>query len=133
MIQNEKIDTVCSTQRIDLVFTIFSRGKGETVLDVLRENKILQNTSCQGRGTAPSSILEMLGLGATEKDIVLSFVKKEKSGDIIKKISEKLVFSRWLPRCSTQIIKRKRIWELAHKYAREDCSVTALCKESIGA
>ena len=94
MIQNEKIDTVCSTQRIDLVFTIVSRGKGETVLDVLRENKILQNTICQGRGTAPSSILEMLGLGATEKDIVLSFVKKEKSGDIIKKISEKLVFSK---------------------------------------
>ncbi|MBE6893483.1 MAG: hypothetical protein E7482_05670 [Ruminococcaceae bacterium] len=94
MIQNEKIDTVCSTQRIDLVFTIVSRGKGETVLDVLRENKILQNTVCHGRGTAPSSILEMLGLGATEKDIVLSFVKNEKSEEIIRKISEKLVFSK---------------------------------------
>ena len=94
LIQNEKIDTVCSTQRIDLVFTIVSRGKGETVLDVLRENKILQNTICQGRGTAPSSILEMLGLGATEKDIVLSFVKNEKSEEIIRKISEKLVFSK---------------------------------------
>ena len=94
MSQNERVESICSTQRLDLVFTIVSRGKGETVLDVLRENKILQNTICQGRGTAPSSILEMLGLGATEKDIVLSFVKKEKSGDIIKKISEKLVFSK---------------------------------------
>ena len=94
LIQNEKIDTVCSTQRIDLVFTIVSRGKGETVVDLARENGVINNLLSQGRGTAPSSILEMLGLGATEKDIVLSFVKKEKSGDIIKKISEKLVFSK---------------------------------------
>ena len=90
----EKISTINSSERLDVVITIVSRGKGETVLEVLRENKILQNTICQGRGTAPSSILEMLGLGSTEKDIVLSFVKKEKSGDIIKKISEKLVFSK---------------------------------------
>ena len=41
--QNEKIDTICSTQRLDLIFTIVSRGKGETVLELLRENKILQN------------------------------------------------------------------------------------------
>ena len=31
------------------------------------------------------------------------------------------------------IIKRKRIWELAHKDARADCSVAAHCQVSIGA
>ena len=83
MAQNERIDTICSTQRLDLIFTIVSRGKGETVLELLRENKILQNIICHGHGTAPSSILEMLGLGATDKDIVLSFVKAENSKKII--------------------------------------------------
>ncbi len=94
MAQNEKIDTICSTQRLDLVFTIVSRGRGETVLELLRENKILQNIICHGHGTAPSSILEMLGLGATDKDIVLSFVKAENSKKIIEQISKKLEFSK---------------------------------------
>ena len=46
---------------------------------------------------------------------------------------KKLVFLREFARTSTQIIKRKRICELAHKDAREDCSVTTLCQESTGA
>ena len=87
MSQNERIETICSTQRMDLVFTIVSRGKGEAVLDVFRENKILQNVICHGHGTAPSSILEVLGLGATDKDIILSFVKAENSKKIIGSIS----------------------------------------------
>ena len=94
MSQNERIDTICSTQRLDLVFTIVSRGKGETVLDVFRENKILQNVICHGHGTAPSSILEVLGLGATDKDIILSFVKAENSKKILAEISKKLDFSK---------------------------------------
>ena len=94
MAQSEKIDSICSTQRMDLVFTIVSRGKGEAVLDVFKENKILQNIICHGHGTAPSSILEMLGLGATDKDIVLSFVKAENSKKILSEISKKLEFSK---------------------------------------
>jgi nitrogen regulatory protein PII len=92
--QNERIETICSTQRLDLVFTIVSRGKGEAVLDIFRENKILQNVICHGHGTAPSSILEVLGLGATDKDIVLSFVKAENSKKIIEQVSKKLDFAK---------------------------------------
>ncbi len=94
MAQNERIETICSTQRMDLVITIVSKGKGEAVLDVLKENKILQNTICHGHGTAPSSILEMLGLGATDKDIILSFVKAENSKKILAEISKKLDFAK---------------------------------------
>ena len=94
MSQHERVETICSTQRMDLVITIVSRGKGETVLDVFRRNRILQNTICHGHGTAPSSILEMLGLGATDKDIVISFVKAENSRKILSDISRKLEFSK---------------------------------------
>ena len=94
MAQNERVENICSTQRMDLVFTIVSRGKGETVLDIFREYKILQNIICHGHGTAPSSILEMLGLGATDKDIVLSFVKAEHSKKILSDLSKKLEFSK---------------------------------------
>ena len=94
MAQHERIETICSTQRMDLVFTIVSKGKGESVLDVFRENNILQNTICHGHGIAPSSILEVLGLGATDKDIILSFVKAENSKKILAEISKKLDFSK---------------------------------------
>ena len=94
MAQHEKVETICSTQRMDLVFTIVSRGKGEAVLDVFRENRVLQNVICHGHGTAPSSILEVLGLGATDKDIVLSFIKTENSKKVIEQISRKLEFSK---------------------------------------
>ena len=94
MSQHEKIETICSTQRMDLIVTIVSRGKGEAVLDVLRDSHILQNTICHGHGTAPSSILEVLGLGATDKDIILSFVKAENSKKLIQGISKKMEFSK---------------------------------------
>ncbi|MBE6900251.1 MAG: hypothetical protein E7479_06250 [Ruminococcaceae bacterium] len=94
MSQSERVESICSTQRLDLVFTIVSRGKGETVLDIFREYKVLQNIICHGHGTAPSSILEMFGLGATDKDIVLSFVKAENSKKILSDLSKKLEFSK---------------------------------------
>lgn len=94
MAQHDKVETICSTQRMDLIFTIVSKGKGEMVLDVFKENKILQNIICHGHGTAPSSILEVLGLGATDKDIILSFVKAENSKKILAEISKKLDFSK---------------------------------------
>lgn len=90
----EKISTINSSERLDVVITIVSRGKGETVVDLARENGVINNLLSQGRGTAPSSMLEMLGLGATEKDVIFSFVRDEQSRDIIDKIAKKLDFSK---------------------------------------
>lgn len=94
MSEYEKISSVSSSEKIDIIFTIVSRGKGETVVDFLRDNGVLISTMSLGRGTAPSSILEMLGLGSTEKDIVMSFVKNEDSKKILKAISEKMDFAK---------------------------------------
>ena len=94
MAQHEKLESICSTQRMDFVITIVSKGKGETVLDLLRDNGIFQSTICHGRGTAPSSVLEMLGLGATEKDVVICVVKYERSHEILKLISKKIDFAK---------------------------------------
>lgn len=90
----EKISTINSSERLDAVITIVSRGKGEIVVDLARENGVINNLLSQGRGTAPSSMLEMLGLGATEKDVVFSFVRDEQSRDIVDKIAKKLDFSK---------------------------------------
>ncbi len=80
--------------RLDLVFTVLQRGLGDKIVDINKEQGIYANFICPGRGTATTSILEMFGLGATEKDIVLSFVKSEAVPGVLKKISEKMEFDR---------------------------------------
>ncbi|MBQ7873616.1 MAG: P-II family nitrogen regulator [Oscillospiraceae bacterium] len=90
----EKISAVNSSERLDIIVTIVSKGKGEGVVDIARESGALVNIICHGRGTAPSSILEMLGLGATEKEVVLSFTKDEKSEELLEKISKGLEFAK---------------------------------------
>lgn len=94
MSEYEKISTVNSSERLDVIFTIVPKGKGEQVIDLLRNNDVMVNMTCLGRGTAPSSILEMLGIGATDKDVVLSFVKNEISTSLLRRIAKKLDFSK---------------------------------------
>lgn len=90
----EKLSSINSSERLDVIFTIVSKGKGESAMDIIRECGVIMSIICHGRGTAPTSILEMLGLGATEKDVVLSFVKDEQSEEILEKISKKLEFAK---------------------------------------
>ena len=92
MSEFEKIDSVTSSERLDVIFTIVPKGKGEAVTDVLRKNDVLECLIFHGHGTAPSNILKMLGLGVTDKEIVLGFTQNEKSHDIIKAIDKKLNF-----------------------------------------
>ena len=94
MSEYEKISTVNSSERLDVIFTIVPKGKGDQVIDLLRDNDVMVNMTCLGRGTAPSSILEMLGIGATDKDVVLSFVKNEISTSLLRRIAKKLDFSK---------------------------------------
>ena len=94
MSEYEKISTVNSSERLDVIFTIVPKGKGEQVIDLLRDNDVMVNMTCLGRGTAPSSILEMLGIGATDKDVVLSFVKNKTSPSLLRRIAKKLDFSK---------------------------------------
>lgn len=80
--------------RMDLVFTVLQRGLGDRVVEINKEQGVYVNFICPGRGTATTSILDMFGLGATEKDIVLSCVKSESVPAVLKKIAEKLEFDK---------------------------------------
>lgn len=79
---------------MDLVFTILQRGLGDKVIRTAQELGVGFSVVCLGCGTATSSILDILGLGATEKDIVISFVKSDMSKQVIDGIIEKLDFEK---------------------------------------
>ncbi len=75
--------------KIKLIITIVDRGNGEKISEMFRENGVIYNIIALGRGTAKSDILDYLGLGETEKDIVLSIVKEDKVKHIIESLKER--------------------------------------------
>lgn len=81
-------------ERMDVVFTIVSRGDGDRVTKIAEENGVPVNLCCPGRGTATSGILEMFGLGATDKDVVISFVRSKAVPALFDLIAKELDFQK---------------------------------------
>lgn len=84
------MDEKGSHKKIKLLVTIVDRGKGEKVTEILRESHVMYNLIMLGKGTAKSEILDYLGLGQTEKDIVLSVVQEDSMPIITEILNEKL-------------------------------------------
>lgn len=86
MENNEK----CIPKKIKMLVTIIDRGKGEKLAEMFREENIVYNLIALGKGTAKSEILDYLGLGQTEKDIVISVVQEYDVPKIMDKLKEKM-------------------------------------------
>lgn len=79
-----------STPICKLMITIVDRGKGEYVAQILNEQCLFFHFVSLGRGTASSEILDYLGIGETQKDIVISVAPEYKVPILFKSLSEKL-------------------------------------------
>ncbi len=60
-------------EAMKLLISIVERGKGVTMQRLYAEHQVFLHLQCAGRGTATSEIMDILGLGSSEKDVVLSF------------------------------------------------------------
>ena len=58
---------------MSVVFTIVERGKGAAAIRLFTRNQVYLHTQVPGKGTATSEIMDILGLGSTEKDIIISY------------------------------------------------------------
>ena len=56
-----------------LIVSIVERGKGVAMQRLYRSRQVVLHFQCAGKGTATSEILDILGLGSSEKDVVLSW------------------------------------------------------------
>lgn len=76
--------------RIVMLLAIIRRGKGGTYLKAIQDDDVVMHFQCVGEGTAPSEMMEILGLGNSEKDIIISFSTKTTadriSNDLIKNL-----------------------------------------------
>ena len=61
------------SSRIVMLLSIIKRGKSAQYIKKLQENDVILHYQCVGKGTAPSEIMHILGLGSPEKDIMISF------------------------------------------------------------
>ena len=60
-------------EAMKLILSIVERGHGAAMLRLYRKRQVPIHIQCAGRGTATSEIMDILGLGSSEKDVVISF------------------------------------------------------------
>ena len=59
--------------RTMMLLAIVGRGKGKKLMGVLDKNEIRFHLQTMGFGTAPSEMMDLMGLTSNNKDVILSF------------------------------------------------------------
>lgn len=57
---------------VKLLITFAERGHGSNIAKIYARNNVFCNYQSSGRGTASSELLDVLGVGTTERDILIS-------------------------------------------------------------
>ncbi len=60
-------------EAMKVILSIVERGQGAAIIRLYRKRQVPFHIQCAGRGTATSEIMDILGLGSSEKDVVISF------------------------------------------------------------
>lgn len=60
-------------EAMKLILSIVERGQGAAMLRLYRKRQVPIHIQCAGKGTATSEIMDILGLGSSEKDVLVSF------------------------------------------------------------
>lgn len=104
--------------RIVMILSIIKRGKSGQYIKMLNENDVILHYQCVGDGTAPSEMLDILGLGNSEKDIMISFSTQSTANRIATNLNKNLgttlgyqglfmiIPTNAFSRISTEIIKK---------------------------
>ena len=64
---------MCEQTAIHMIVTIVDRGKSEKVVSICSEEGVPIHLVSLGHGTARTEMLDLLGLGETKKDTIISF------------------------------------------------------------
>ena len=75
---------------IHMVVTIVDRGKSEKVVAVCQEQGIPIHLVSLGHGTARTEMLDLLGLGETKKDTVISFAPEHSVCSLLDRLADQM-------------------------------------------
>ena len=76
-------------KKLMLLFTIVNRNKAEFYVDVLQKFEINMQIVLAANGTADTSIQSLLGLTESEKSVIISVVRRDKSRAALLELEEK--------------------------------------------
>lgn len=63
---------MAGTEKVMMLFSITERGSGVELIEFLNNRNIRFHFQCSGTGTASSEMMDFLGLGSSDKDILIS-------------------------------------------------------------
>ena len=75
---------------INIIVSIVERGRGTAMQKLYKKNSVFLYTQCPGKGTATSEIMDILGLGSSEKDIVLSYAETGTARQLMRQLDNEL-------------------------------------------
>lgn len=69
-----------------LLVVILEHGNSDEVVEVLKTNNLKMYMVCSGKGTANSQLLGLLGLGDSQRDIIISIIETCNTTNVISNI-----------------------------------------------
>ena len=66
-----------NTKKLMMLFSIVERGKGQKLIKTLDNKDIKLHFQLVGLGTAPTEMMDILGLGSNDKDIIVSLAAEK--------------------------------------------------------
>ena len=77
--------------RAKLLISIVNRGDDERIAAILNDFSVARTFSVPGMGTARSAVLNYLGIGTSEKSVMLSLIPESDEAAILQEISNKML------------------------------------------
>lgn len=76
--------------RIMMLYSVLGRGKSKQYMEMLNEKNIRFHMQMTAFGTAPSEMLDIFGLGNTDKDVVISYAPEAMVRKLMSELSKNI-------------------------------------------
>ena len=77
-------------EQMKVILSIVERGQGAAMLRLYRKRYVPIHIQCSGKGTATSEIMDILGLGSSEKDVLISFAAASAAQKLLHELDNEL-------------------------------------------
>ena len=77
-------------EQMAVIMSIVERGSGGKLVKLYKKNQVFTHIRFEGQGTATSEILDILGLGGSEKDILLSVTTRTAARVLLERLDDEL-------------------------------------------
>ena len=78
-------------RKLKILITVIDRSKTLFYMDLLEQFEVNVQMVLYGKGTADSLMRDLLGIGETDKSVIISYIREDKVKEALETLSEKFV------------------------------------------